>query len=110
MLYQYAIKQNAFFWHHVFLAWIGVDLVMMFGVSDQWAFISVVFGLAVAFEFFQFYVLKGWQKHSVPEGKLLDHKNEYWKKRVFKLDSLGDMAAASLGGLGKVLFTSWIGG
>jgi len=109
MFFRYFYKENKYFWHHLALAALGSVGLLWYGITDQKTFLYLL-ALAIVFEFIQ-YFLKGWLKHSPPPEMKIEYGTsayEYWQKKIFWLDSYGDIFAAVLGVLIIVIPYNWI--
>lgn len=103
MFFEYAIKRNRYFSAHIVLAAVLFLMIQPF-YGNQIAFISVL-AVGLLYEIWQYFTGK-WKKVFVDPileqkyGQLKQvtpEERDRWKKKLFLLDSYGDMIAAFLG-------------
>jgi hypothetical protein len=105
MLLKYAILKNEYVFIHAVLAALLFFVLRLVGLNDQITF-SAVIGVAVAYEVIMFYYGE-WKVYAPFEEKkdTIDSVKafEYWQKKRYKLDALGDILAAVFSSLLIVL-------
>jgi hypothetical protein len=98
MFWYYGIRANKWLWAHIVLAGVLFHLFSLF-LADQLSFISVIV-VAIGYEVVQF--LRGeWKSYGIPISVHKEYGYEtptniidYWKKKIYWLDAIGDVLGA----------------
>ncbi len=98
MFFKYAILNNRWFFFHLSGATFLYKFFLLFpSITEQKSFLMVM-AIAILYELYQRFIKKGYKNMGVDEELLKQRDDKtYWQKKIFWLDSYGDLIAAVLG-------------